>query len=390
MHYRYLLIGGGIAADSAARGIRQIDARGSIGLISRESDPPYNRPPLSKGLWGRMPIKRIWRGTERLQVELLLGEEAVQLNPVDHKVMTDRGQEFTYDRLLLATGGEPVRLSPPSDRVVYFRTLQDYLRLRALAETGNRFLVIGGGFIGSELAASLIGHQKEVTMIFLETGIGERIFPSEQSQFLTNYYTQKGVRMLANHSVTGIEEKGSQVRVNFSSGESLWFDAVVAGLGIRPNLDLARQAGLAVSSGILVDAYLRTAHEDIFAAGDVIEYYQPTLRSSVRSEHEENANASGLLAGRSMAGELAPYLHLPSFYSDLFDLSYQAVGDLNSSHTIIMDWEEPYRQGVVYYVSKRRLRGIALWNRQYQHLEAARSLIVSQEIVSPKSLSGRI
>jgi 3-phenylpropionate/trans-cinnamate dioxygenase ferredoxin reductase component len=390
MHYRYLLIGGGIAADSAARGIRQLDPNGSIGLIGKESDPPYNRPPLSKGLWGRMPIKRIWRGTERLQVEMHLGETAVRLNPVDHMVSTGRGQEFTYDRLLLATGGEPVQISPASERVIYFRTLQDYNRLRALADAGQRFLVIGGGFIGPELAASLIGHQKDVTMIFPEAGIGERIFPADQSLFLTNYYTQRGVHMLPNSSVTGIEEEGSQVRVHRNHGESLWFDAVVAGLGIRPNLDLARQAGLATGSGVLVDAYLRTEHEDIFAAGDVMEYYQPELASPVRSEHEENANESGLIAGRGMAGELTPYLHLPSFYSDLFDLSYQAVGDLNSSHTAIMDWDEPYRQGVVYYLYRGRLRGVALWNRPYQHLEAARSLIANQENVSPNDLVGRI
>jgi 3-phenylpropionate/trans-cinnamate dioxygenase ferredoxin reductase component len=212
MHYRYLLIGGGIAADSAARGIRQVDTSGSIGLISKEPDPPYNRPPLSKGLWGRMPLKRIWRNTESLQVDVRLKETVVSLEPRSRRITTNTGAEITYDRLLLATGGEPVQLSPPSKRILYFRTLQDYHQLRALVETGSRFVVIGGGFIGSELGAVLAQQGKEVTMIFPEAGIGGRVFPAGQAYFLNEYFRNKGVTVLAGQSILHCKKSMSRCK----------------------------------------------------------------------------------------------------------------------------------------------------------------------------------
>jgi 3-phenylpropionate/trans-cinnamate dioxygenase ferredoxin reductase component len=390
MHYRYLLIGGGIAADSAARGIRQVDQQGPIGLISKEPDPPYNRPPLSKGLWGRMPLKRIWRNTADLGVNLLLNETAISLDPSIQRVITNKGTEYTYDRLLLATGGEPVQITSPSNRILYFRTLQDYQRLRSLSDEGQRFLVIGGGFIGSELAAVLKLQGKDVTIIFPEAGIGGRVFPAEQSQFLTNYFREKDVHVLNNQLVDRLQDEGEQVRVNTSQNDTLFFDAVVAGIGIRPNLDLALQSGLAARSGILVDAYLRSENEGVFVAGDVMEFYQPVLKKHMRVEHEEHANMSGLFAGRGMAGELEPYTRLPYFYSDMFDLSYQAVGELNVNDTVVMDWIVPHRQGVIYYLFEGRLRGIALWDKPYQQLEIARKLIDQQETFSPQDLVGLI
>jgi 3-phenylpropionate/trans-cinnamate dioxygenase ferredoxin reductase component len=390
MHYRYLLIGGGIAADSAARGIRQVDQQGPIGLISKEPDPPYNRPPLSKGLWGRMPLKRIWRNTADLGVNLLLNETAISLDPSIQRVITNKGTEYTYDRLLLATGGEPVQITSPSNRILYFRTLQDYQRLRSLSDEGQRFLVIGGGFIGSELAAVLKLQGKDVTIIFPEAGIGGRVFPAEQSQFLTNYFREKDVHVLNNQLVDRLQDEGEQVRVNTSQNDTLFFDAVVAGIGIRPNLDLALQSGLAARSGILVDAYLRSENEGVFVAGDVMEFYQPVLKKHMRVEHEEHANMSGLFAGRGMAGELEPYAGLPYFYSDMFDLSYQAVGELNVNDTVVMDWIVPHRQGVIYYLFEGRLRGIALWDKPFQQLEIARKLIDQQETFSPQDLVGLI
>jgi 3-phenylpropionate/trans-cinnamate dioxygenase ferredoxin reductase component len=390
MHYRYLLIGGGIAADSAARGIRQVDTTGSIGLISKETDPPYNRPPLSKGLWGRMPLKRIWRNTATLEVDVRVNETALSLDPRSKRITTNRGSEITYDRLLLATGGEPVQLTPPSNRIIYFRTLQDYHHLRALTETSRRFLVIGGGFIGSELSAVLAQQGKEVTMIFPEVGIGGRVFPAGQAHFLNEYFRSKGVTVLARQSILHLEEVDEQVKIVTDQNETMWFDGAVAGLGIRPNIELAAGAGLAIRQGIVVDPYLRSEHEDIFVAGDVMEFCQPVFGKFIRVEHEEHANASGLLAGRGMAGELEPYTLLPSFYSDLFDLTYQAVGDIDARHSIVMDWEDPHRKGIIYYLSKDKLCGIALWNRPYQDLETARSLIISQERHAPHELIGKI
>src|SRR3972149_5864133 len=176
-HYHYLIIGGGMTADDALRGIRQVDPNGSLGLLSAEPHPPYNRPPLTKGLWKGKPIDRIWRGTDSAGAELHLGRTARSLDPQNKRVVDDQGTVYTYDKLLLATGGTPHRLPFGGEHIIYFRTLDDYQRLKQLTAHAQRFAVIGGGFIGSEIAAALAMNGKEVTMLFPEKGIGERVFP---------------------------------------------------------------------------------------------------------------------------------------------------------------------------------------------------------------------
>src|SRR5512136_328610 len=163
-HYTYLIVGGGMTADAATRGIRDVDPNGSIGIIGAEPDPPYDRPPLSKGLWKGKPVEKIWRGTAARTAGLHLGRAAVQLDPAARCVVDDRGTEYHYSRLLLATGGTPRRLPFGGDDIIYFRTFQDYARLRPLAESKRRFAVIGTGFIGSELAAALRSTGREVVM----------------------------------------------------------------------------------------------------------------------------------------------------------------------------------------------------------------------------------
>jgi NADPH-dependent 2,4-dienoyl-CoA reductase/sulfur reductase-like enzyme len=390
MRYKYLLIGGGMAADAAARGIRKIDPGGSIGLISSEPDPPYNRPPLSKGLWQRLPLKRIWRNTAAQGVELHLESTAVQLDPHHRRVVDNQGQMYEYERLLLATGGEPVRLGPPGERIIYYRTLQDYQRLRALTEAGEHFLIIGGGFIGSEMAAALAGQGKQVTMVFPEVGIGARVFPAEQAHFLNKIYREKGVTVLNGQLVTTLAEDENGVEVVLTGGSKLAVDGVIAGLGVIPNLDLARMAGLATESGILVNETLQTSDPNIFAAGDVAEFYNPVLQRRMRVEHEENANLGGLLAGRAMAGDLATYDLLPYFYSDLFDLSYQAVGLLDPSLEILEDWQEPHRRGVQYYLANGHPVGVALWGMPFTAVEQARQIIAKGGELKPADLLGRI
>lgn len=180
--YKYLIIGGGMTAAAAARGIRQVDQNGMIGLVSADSDQPYNRPPLSKALWQGKRLGSIWRWTERKGVEIHLGRMVKRLEPKQKRIVDDQGNVHRYDKLLLATGGRPQRLPFGDDHIIYFRTLSDYHRLRALAKTGRRFAVIGGGFIGSEIAAALAMNGKEVVMIFPGKSIGDRVFPRSLSQ----------------------------------------------------------------------------------------------------------------------------------------------------------------------------------------------------------------
>jgi NADPH-dependent 2,4-dienoyl-CoA reductase/sulfur reductase-like enzyme len=180
---------------------------------------------------------------------------------------------------------------------------------------------------------------------------------------------------------------GSLVRTD--KGNRLEADGVIAGLGIQPSVELAREAGLQVDNGIVVDELCATTAPDVFAAGDVASFPNPALEARIRVEHEDNANSMGRAAGRNMAGDRTPYQHLPFFYSDLFDLGYEAVGELDPRLNTFSDWVEPFRQGVVYYLKDGRVRGVLLWNTWGQ-VDAARELIADPGPLTANALRGRI
>jgi 3-phenylpropionate/trans-cinnamate dioxygenase ferredoxin reductase subunit len=372
--FRYLIIGGGMTADAAARGIREADPKGSIGIIASEPHPPYARPPLSKALWKGEPEDAIWKHTETAGVELHLGRRVTAIHPQQKTVTDDRGNQVSYDKLLLATGGTPRRLALPTEQIIYYRTYDDYRRLRALANEKLKFLVLGGGFIGSEVAAALRMAGRDVTMLIPEDGIGARVYPADLSRFLVDYYREQGVDVRTGEGLASLQQSAGKVVVQTTHGNEIPVDVIVAGLGIQPNVEMAEQAGVRVENGILVDEMLRTNVPDVFAAGDVANFYNPQLGTRMRVEHEDNANSMGAAAGRSMAGNGTPYTHLPFFYSDLFQLGYEAVGELDPRLQTESDWKEPFREGVVYYLKDGRVRGVLLWNTWGQ-VDNARSLI---------------
>jgi NADPH-dependent 2,4-dienoyl-CoA reductase/sulfur reductase-like enzyme len=380
-----------MTADAAAGGIREVDPAGTIGLIGAEPDPPYNRPPLTKGLWKGEELESIRRHTTDEGVARHLDRRAQTLEPAKKRVVDNQGTAYTYERCLLATGGTPRTLPFGGDRVIYYRTLETYRRLRGLADQRQRFAVIGGGFIGSEIAAALAMNDKQVTMLFPDAGICARVFPEDLVRFLNDYYREKGVEVLTGASVVGIEARGDQsvVQARWGAGsepQEYVVDGVVAGLGIRPNVELAQAAGLAVDNGILVDELLRTSDPNIFAAGDVAAFVNPTLGKRMRVEHEDNANTMGLRAGHTMAGRDDPYDYLPSFYSDLFDLGYEAVGELDARLETVADWKDPFHEGVVYYLREGRVR---LWN-VWEQVDAARRLIAEPGPFRAADLKGRL
>jgi 3-phenylpropionate/trans-cinnamate dioxygenase ferredoxin reductase subunit len=361
-HYKYLIIGGGMTGDAAVRGIREIDSAGSIGLIGEETDMPYARPPLSKGMWKGRPFEKVWRGTEKFDVSFHLGTRVIGLDPASKRLRDDKGGEYTYDKLLLATGTSPIRLPFGDEHIVYYRTLQDYIHLNKAAEQGGKFLVIGAGFIGTELAAALKMKGCEVTMVFLENSIGETVYPPDLSQFLNDFYRRKGIELVPGEAVSAVEKNGSRFTVRTRSGRAFEVDGVVAGIGVRPNVELAQSAGLAVDNGIVVDKNLRTISPDIYAAGDVAAFPHRALGKFIRVEHEDNALKMGKQAGRNMAGADEAYDHTPSFYSDMFELGYEAVGELSSKLEMVSDWQEPFQKGVIYYLENGRVRGVLMWN----------------------------
>jgi 3-phenylpropionate/trans-cinnamate dioxygenase ferredoxin reductase subunit len=387
--YKYLIIGGGMTADSAVRGIRQLDKSGSIGLVTSEPHPPYNRPPLSKGLWKGDPVEKIWRTTSELGAEMHLACGAKRIDPGNKMVLDDHGTEYRFEKLLLATGGKVRRLPFEVEGIIYFRTLDDFHRLETLAGQRERFVVIGGGFIGSEVAAALTMNKKQVTMIFPEEGIGARVYPRRLSSYLNSFYQSKGVTVLAEDGVSYIEKRNSSYLIRTTKGQEVIADGVVAGIGIQPDVELAQAAGLKVENGIHVDEHLRTSHPDIFAAGDVANFYNPALGKRIRVEHEDNANTMGNAAGKNMAGERIPYVHLPFFYSDLFELGYEAIGELDSRYEVVEDGKQQFAEGVVYYLEGKRVRGVLLWNTWGQ-VDNARALIAEPGPFAVKDVLGRL
>ncbi|MFL5913819.1 MAG: NAD(P)/FAD-dependent oxidoreductase [Gaiellaceae bacterium] len=371
MHsYRYLVVGGGMTGDAVCNGIRDVDPDGSIGLVGEEESPPYKRPPLTKGLWKGGDESKIWKSQEH-GAELILGRRIVSLDLEAHTATDDAGEEYSYEKLVLATGGTPRRLGGDDESFTYYRTLEDYRRVRAQSDGGARFLVIGGGFIGSEIAASLRSQGREVTMVFPEAGIGWRTFPPALARFVADYYREQGVDVRS--------------ETMFESAEG--FDAVVAGLGIVPRTELAEAAGLPVEDGIVVDEYGRVAG-DVFAAGDVARFPIVALGKTGRVEHEDHANSHGRAVGANAAGANKPYEHLPFFYSDLFDLGYEAVGDLDSRQDTVELWLEPNKKGVIAYVDDaKRPRGFLLWN-VWDKVEPASELIRAAKPVDEETLRG--
>ncbi len=388
-HFKYLIIGGGLAGDAATKGIRELDPEGTIGMISMEPDPPYMRPNLSKGLWKGRPVEKIWRKTQERGTELHLNCKVIQIDPQNKLVRDMDNGEYAYDKLLLATGGSPNHLPYGEGNMIYFRTFQDYQQLRKLTESGNRFLVIGGSFIGSEIAAALTMIGKHVTMVFPENTISERAFPSDLAKFLNEYYRQNGVEILSGESVVSVQNEGGKIIAHTGSGRMMEVDGVVAGIGIHPNLDLARQAGLETDNGIIVNEQLQTSQPDIYAAGDAANFFHSGLGRRIRVEHEDNAVQMGKTAGHNMAGAREAYTHIPMFYSDIFDLGYEAVGEIDSKLQTYADWQEPFKKGVIYYLDDGQVRGVVLWN-VWDKTDEARALMQENGPFSGIDLKGRI
>ncbi len=392
--YKYVVVGGGMAADAAVRGIRHQDPNGSLFMVSQERFPPYDRPPLSKALWkkgGR--VESLWRGLDydQMSVDLRLGERAVRIDAAAHELWLAGGAHVHYERLLLATGGAPRELAGHPVGVTYFRTVEDYFRLRRAMLSGHEAVVVGGGFIGAEMAAALTLAGKHVHLVFPEAGVLSRLLPPRLAAAITEDYAQRGVTVHAGRQVAHIEARDNETwRVITDAGDALDASVVVAGLGIVPRVDLMTAMGVDCPDGIVVDALGATAVEDVYAAGDVANFPSPALGRRMRVEHEDHANRHGECVGANMAGQEQAYDYLPLFYSDLFDLGFEAVGRLDSRLATVEDWVEPEKRGVVFYLEDQHVVGVLavdLWDR----MDAARALIVDRQPVGDGSrLRGRL
>ena len=395
--YDYVIVGGGLTGASAVEGIRELDETGSILLAGEENHLPYDRPPLSKKLWfGKMKVDDIFLHDHQFYdthaVTLALGTKMVRLDPGKKTITNTDNETFSYRKLLLATGCKVRTLTIPGgdlDDICYFRSLDDYLRTREVAAEGKSAVVVGGGFIGSELVAALNISKLNVTMIFPGTLLCDRVFPDYLGSAVQRRYLEKGVRVLASDKPVSFTKKGAKFITRTEKGEEIESDLAIVGVGVIPEVELAKSGGLEVGNGIVVNEYLETSRPDIYAAGDNAFFPYQALGQSMRMEHWDNALNQGKWAGRNMAGAHESYTYQPYFFSDLFEFGYEATGEVDSKMETFADWQKVNDTGVIYYLRDGKVRGVMMCN-VWDKVEMARELIKKGEKMSPEKLRGLI
>lgn len=364
---RFVIVGAGLAAATAADTLRAEGFDGGIRMIGAELHHPYIRPPLSKGFLSGVdspdspyvhPVD--WYGEH--SVEVSTGDRAVRLDLQRSVVTLTSGAEIPWDRLLLATGSSPRRIDLPGadlGGVHYLRTIDDSIALRELLKDGGRRVVlIGSGWIGMEVAATARSLGNDVTVLERDPIPLANALGDELGQMFADLHEEHGVVLRRSVEVASIAgSDGAATGVLLADGETVPADLILVGVGAVPNIELAEAAGIDVDNGILVDAALRTSVPGIFAAGDVANALHPVINQRLRSEHWANALGSGEVAARSMLGLEASFDAIPYFYTDQFDLGmeYSGYAPLTKGATIVYRGNREDREFIAFWVAKGKV-----------------------------------
>lgn len=390
---RYLLIGGGLVSSQAAKQLRQLDPDASITLVSEERHPPYDRPPLSKDfLRGETPADKLLYDPEpyfrEQNIDLILGVSVERLNQPDKTVSLSDGRQIRFEKALLATGGRPVRLKIPGadlPGVHYLRTIDDSAAIAAEAKAGAKAVVVGAGFIGLELAASLTQRGVQVTVIESQPRIWARFADATLARFVERYCTDRGVTFRTNESVAQIHRHNQAFTVDLKSGTSLACNFVCIGVGIVPNVELVQQAELQVENGVVVNEYLETSHPDIYAGGDVANYPDPLFGKRRRVEHWGHAEYCGQLAAQNMAGARNRYDLLTYVWSDIFDLHLEFAGDETEHDQVLVRGSLDKPPFTLLYLKEHRLRAYFAVNAAAKDFQPLQRLIRGGQDLSAKA-----
>ncbi|MCC6348498.1 MAG: FAD-dependent oxidoreductase [Candidatus Eisenbacteria bacterium] len=383
MQYRYVIVGGGLAAASAIEGIRSRDREGGILLFSRENHLPYRRSPLSKDAWtpgfdlGALAVHPDSYYDE-MQVEVRLRREVVELDPDSRVLWDERGESVGFDELLFATGCRPRRLhaegAAESPSVRYYRDLEDFLDLQRRIEQLQHATVVGGGFVAVELAGTLRARGLQVTLVFPEEWPLYRQLPRSLGTGLVEVLRDMGVEIVSGETLVRIHEAHGFVQARTYGGNDLTTQLVVVDQGSEAQVELADAAGLDTDDGIVVDEHGRASKPHTWAAGDVAEFPYLALGQLMRVEGADHAGQHGRLVGENMAGADRTYDHLPLKGFQIGSLRFEGVGELSSRLDSDEVWPEPGREGVIFYLRDDVVRGVLLCNVP-DRLEWARDLI---------------
>ncbi len=392
----FLLIGGGLASATAAETLREEGAKGKIVILSAENYLPYHRPPLTKHfLLGKQKRERILVLKENYyrenKIDVILGTKALAVHPESKIVETDNGGEFRFKKLLIATGTSIKRLSIPGGDlhgVYYLRTIPDAEAVIQAMTGAKRCVVIGGSFIGMELASTFTQKGVKVTIITAGNILYSKLFSPEVSEFFSEYYKTHGVEIILGETIKELRGKGRVENVVTSKGKIIPCDFVAIGIGVTPNVDLLDGSGLKADDGIIVDEYMQTNKPNIYAAGDVANFFDPVFGRRRRIEHWDNAVKQGQLAAKNMMGQRKPYRTISYFFSDVFDLTFNFIGDTTGVNQRILRGSTGEKSFAVLYLKDEVLRAMFLLGRPLTEDKAAGSLILNR--VNLKRVKGRL
>ena len=393
---RLVILGGGMVAGYAAKQLAELGLKaGELTILSGDTYLPYERPPLSKGfLAGRDTEESIRINPEDFYrergIEVRLGCRVTGVNPARKSLSLQSGGEFRFEKLIVATGSRVRTLDIPGAQlanVQYLRSLEDSKNIKARAEGAKRAVVIGGGFIGMEVAAVLAQKGIEITMVLREDRIWKQFFSPQMSLFFEAYYAARGVRFLKTATIKELRGTGKVESVVAGDGQSIASDLVVAGIGVQPATEVLANSGIELADGVMVNEYLETSAPGIFAAGDIANYQDILFRKRRRVEHWDNAVSQGECCARALMGERTPFRHVPYFFSDVFDLSYEFWGDPSGADETIHRGDLASNSFSVWWLRQTEVVAAFTMNRPDEERDVAPKWIESGQAVSANKLA---
>lgn len=392
----FVIVGGGMVAGYAAKQFVELGLpSGELAILSSDTSVPYERPPLSKGfLAGRETEESIRINPEDFYREngiaVRLSCQVTSVDPDHKRLFLQSGDDFKFEKLIVATGARVRTLDIPGADlagVQYLRSMDDSKAIRQRAQGVKQAVVIGSGFIGMEVAAVLAQLGLEITMVLRDDRIWKQFFSPQMSGFFESYYTARGVRFVKMATVKELRGDGTVSSVVLADGQAIASQLVVAGVGVRPATELLAGSGIEVADGVVVNEYLETSAPGILAAGDVASYQDVLFQKRRRAEHWDNAVSQGQHCARALMGERTPFRHVPYFFSDVFDLSYEFWGDGAGAEQIIHRGDLASNSFSVWWLRQSVVVAGFVMNRPDEERDLAPKWIESQQVVSAERLA---
>ena len=392
---RFVILGEGMVAGYAAKEMVERGLKpGELLIVSSENAVPYERPPLSKGfLAGKDDEEQIRINPESFYrehgIELELGSEVRRIDIAKKILSLQSGGEIAFEKLIIATGAAVKTLEVPGGTlpgIHYLRSLADSKRIRDHAKDAKRAIVVGSGFIAMEVSSVLAQKGIETVMVVRDDRVFKKIFTPEMSHAFETYFTTRGVRFIKHSEVKEARGEGRIASVVLGDGRSLDCDLMVAGIGVQPLTRVAAESGIDVADGVVVNEYLETGVPGIYAAGDVANYQDTLFGKRRRVEHWDNAVSQGKHCGGALMGERAPFVHVPYFFSDMFDLSYELWGDTSGAGEVIVRGDISSTSFSVWWLAGERLTAAFTMNRPDEERDDAPRWIESKHRITAEQL----